>query len=95
MQSVILLKIIACDMRYKFYIGIHIQQILRLFICFVLYCAQGCDRQNMNENVEKKPPKINLKQADWMIKRAEFSLVDLKHSHLLVSPNSQGRQDKV
>ena len=39
----------------------------------------------MNENVEKGPPKINLKQMDWMIKRAEFSLVDLKHSHLLVT----------
>ena len=46
--------------------------------------------ENMNENVEKKPPKINLKQMDWMIKRAEFSLVDLMHSHLLVSQNSQG-----
>ncbi|KAK9981917.1 hypothetical protein SO802_035287, partial [Lithocarpus litseifolius] len=34
----------------------------------------GCNRQNMNENVEKRPPKINLKQMDWMIKAAEFSL---------------------
>ena len=86
----ILLKIVACDMPYKCNIGIHIQQILQLFICFVLYFSQGCNRQNMNENVEKGPPKINLKQMDWMIKRAEFSLVDLKHSHLLVSQNSQG-----
>ncbi|KAK4575635.1 hypothetical protein RGQ29_026554 [Quercus rubra] len=26
----------------------------------------------MNENVEQRPPKINLKQMDWKIKRAEI-----------------------
>ena len=49
----------------------------------------------MNENVEQRPPKINLKQMDWKIKRAEVSLDDLKHCHLLVSPTSQGRLGKV
>ena len=49
----------------------------------------------MNENVEQKPPKINLKQMDWKIKRVEVSLDDLKHSQLLGSPTSQGRSGKV
>ncbi|KAK4575637.1 hypothetical protein RGQ29_026556 [Quercus rubra] len=48
----------------------------------------------MDENVEQKPLKINIKQMDWKIKMAEFSLEDLKHSHLLVSPTSQGSSGK-
>uniref|UniRef100_A0A2N9HAR5 Uncharacterized protein n=1 Tax=Fagus sylvatica TaxID=28930 RepID=A0A2N9HAR5_FAGSY len=40
----------------------------------------------MDENVEQKPPKINLKEMNQKI---EFSLDDLKNSHLLVSPTSQ------
>ena len=36
--------------------------------------------------------KIHLKQMDWMIKRAEFSLVDLKNSHLLTKFTRELRQ---
>ena len=48
----------------------------------------------MDENAEQKPPKINLKQMDRKIKMAEFSLDDLNHSQLLVSPTSQATSGK-
>uniref|UniRef100_A0A7N2M8E1 Uncharacterized protein n=1 Tax=Quercus lobata TaxID=97700 RepID=A0A7N2M8E1_QUELO len=54
----------------------------------------GYNIHNMDENVEQKPPKINIKQMDRKIKIAEFSLEDLKLSHLLVSPTSQGSSGK-
>ena len=63
-------------------------------ICNVLYFSQGYNIHNMDENVEQKPLKINIKQMDRKIKMAEFSLEDLKHSHLLVSPTSQGSLGK-
>ena len=65
-----------------------------LLICNVLYFSQGYNIHNMDENVEQKPPKINIKQMDRKIKIAVFSLEDLKLSHLLVSPTSQGSSGK-
>ena len=39
----------------------------------------------MDENVEQKPPKINIKQTDRKIKIAKFSLEDLKLSFICVT----------